>query len=77
MDNANYITQALQRLVMEVIVCISQRKKSHRRFSLLSEINFHLILESRGVGNIPFQSHAGFIIEGDAPYRHKMHMLRF
>lgn len=76
-ENANYVTQALEGLVMEVTVWISQRKKSPRKFSLLSEINFHLILESRGVGSTLLQSHAGFIIEGDTPYRHKMHMLKF
>lgn len=76
-ENANYVTQALEGLVMEVTVWISQRKKSPGKFSLLSEINFHLILESRGVGSTLLQSHAGFIIEGDTPYRHKMHMLKF
>lgn len=76
-ENANYVTQALEGLVMEVTVWISQRKKSPGKFSLLSEINFHLILESRGVGNTLLQSHADFIIEGDTPYRHKMHMLKF
>lgn len=51
--------------------------KPAKEITLLSEINFHLILESRGVGNTLLQSHAGFIIEGDTPYRHKMHMLKF